>query len=85
MGVEFFIAIINTNIRKAIHIITIYKPWTLLLSTFINQLQKLLNPMPTYCVAVIIGDLNIDMFDQNLTQSNELKFFMNYYSMELQF
>ncbi len=32
-----------------------------------------------------MGDLNIDMFDQNLTQSNELKFFMNYHSMELQF
>jgi hypothetical protein len=85
LGVEFFIAIFNTNIRKAIHIITMYKPSTLLLSTFINQLQKLLNLMPTYCVAVIMGDLNIDMFDQNLTQSNELKFFMNYHSMELQF
>jgi hypothetical protein len=85
LGVELFIAIFNTNIRKATHIITIYKPSTLLLSTFINQLQKLLNLMPTYCVAVIMGDLNIGMFDQNLTQPNELKFFMNYHSMELQF
>jgi hypothetical protein len=31
--------------------------------------------MPTYCVAIIMGDLNIDMFDQNTTQPNELKFF----------
>jgi len=75
LGVEFIIAIFNTNIRKSIHIITIYKPSTLLLSRFINQLQKLLNLMPTYCVAIIMGDLNIDMFDQNLTQPNDLKFF----------
>jgi hypothetical protein len=75
LGVEFIIAIFNTNIIKAIHIITINKPSTLLLSTFINQLQKLLNLMPTYCVAIIMGDLNIDMFDQNTTQPNELKFF----------
>jgi hypothetical protein len=31
-----------------------------------------------------MDDLNIDMFDQNLTQPNELKNFMNYYSMEVQ-
>jgi hypothetical protein len=85
LGVEFIIAIFNTNIKKAIHIVTIYKPSILLLSTFINQLQKLLNLMPTYCVAIIMGDLNIDMFDQNLTQPNELKNFINYYLMELQF
>jgi hypothetical protein len=34
---------------------------------------------------IIIGDFNIDMFDQNLTQPNELQSFMDQYSMELQF
>ncbi len=54
-------------------------------SIFINQLQKLLNLMLTYFLVIIMGDFNIDMFDQNSTQPNELKFFMNHYSMELQF
>ncbi len=34
---------------------------------------------------IIIGNFNIDMFDQNLTQPNELQSFMDQYSMELQF
>jgi hypothetical protein len=29
--------------------------------------------MPTNCRIVIMGDFNIDMFDQNSTQQNELK------------
>ncbi len=62
----------NTNTKKVIHIIGIYKSPTLLFSTFINQLQKLLDVMPTYCPTVIMGDLNIDMFDQNSTQPNEI-------------
>jgi hypothetical protein len=83
LGVEFIISTFNANIRKAIHVITIYKPSTLLFSTFINQLQKLLDVMPTYYPTIIMGDFNIDMFNQNSTQPNELKIFMNQYSMEL--
>jgi hypothetical protein len=33
---------------------------------------------------MIIGDSNIDMFDQNLTQPNELNFFIDHYSMKFQ-
>jgi len=72
-----------TNTKKTIHVIAIYKPSTILFSTFINQLQKLLNLMLTYYPTIIMGDFNTDMFDQNSTQPNELKFFMNHYSMEL--
>jgi endonuclease/exonuclease/phosphatase family metal-dependent hydrolase len=49
----------------------------MIFSTFINQLQKLLDIMPTYCPTIIMGDFNIDMFDQNSTQQNKLKIFMN--------
>ncbi len=54
-------------------------------STFINQLQKLLNLMPMYCPTITMGGFNIDMLDQNSTQLNELGNFMKHYSMELQF
>jgi len=67
-GTEFITTTFNTNTGKAIHVIAIYKPSTLLFSTFINQLQMLLDVMPTYCPIVIMGDFNIDMFDQNSTQ-----------------
>jgi hypothetical protein len=76
LGVEFIMATFNTNIRKVIYVIAIYKPSTLLFSTFINRLQKLLDLMPTYCPTIIISDVNIDMmFDQHSTQPNELNFF----------
>ncbi len=41
--------------------------------------------MPMYCPTIIMGDLNIDMLDQNSTHLNELGNFMKHYSMELQF
>jgi hypothetical protein len=41
--------------------------------------------MITYCPTIIRGDFNIYKLDQNSTQPNELKFFMNHCSMELQF
>jgi hypothetical protein len=41
--------------------------------------------MPTYYPTVIMGDFNIDMFDRNSIQPNELKIFMNQYLMEFQF
>jgi hypothetical protein len=73
LGIEFIIATFNANTRQAIHVIAIYKPSTLLFSTFINQLQKLLDVMPTYYPTVIMGEFNIVMLDQNSTQPNELK------------
>jgi exonuclease III len=75
----------NANTRKAIHIITIYKPSTLSLSMFIIHFQKFLDLMPISHPMIIIGDFNINIFDQNSTQQNELQSFMDQYSMELQF
>jgi hypothetical protein len=73
LGVEYIATTFNANTRKAIHIIAIYKPSTLLFSTFVLYLQKFLDLMPTFCHTIIIGDVNIDMLDQNSTQPNELK------------
>jgi hypothetical protein len=41
--------------------------------------------MSISCPMIIIDDFNINMFDQNSTQPNELQNFMDQYSMELQF
>jgi len=85
LGVKYIATTFNANIRKAIHIITIYKPSKLSLSIFIIHLQKFLDLMPISCPTIIIGDFNINMFNQNSTQPNELKSFMDQYLMELQF
>jgi hypothetical protein len=85
LGDKYIVATFNANTRKAIHIITIYKPSTLSLSMFIIHFQKFLDLMPISCPTIIIDDFNINMFDQNSTQPNELQSFMDQYSMELQF
>ncbi len=86
LGVEYIVTTFNANIRKAIHIITIYKPSTLYLSMFIIHFQKFLDLMSISCLTIkIIDDFNINMFDQNSTQPNELQNFMKQYSTELQF
>jgi proteasome lid subunit RPN8/RPN11 len=51
---------------------------------FLVHLQQFLDVMPTSCPILIIGNFNIDMFDQNSTQPNELQTYLDYYSMELQ-
>ncbi len=85
LGVEYIAATFNANTRKAIHIVAIYKPSTLSLSMFILHLQKFFDLMPISCPTIIIGNFDIDMFDQNSTHPNELQSFMDQYSMELQF
>ncbi len=78
LGVEYIATTFNVNTRKAIHVITIYKPSTLTLSMFLVHFQQFLDVMPTSCSIVIIGDFNIDMLDQNSTQPNELQIFMDH-------
>jgi len=85
LGAKYIATTFNANIKRVIHIIAIYRPPTLSLSMFIIHLQQFLDLMPISCPTTIIGDFNINMFDQNSTQPNELQSFMDQYSMELQF
>jgi hypothetical protein len=82
---EYIVATFNENTRKVIHVIAIYKPSTLSLSMFIIHLQKFLDLLPISCPTIIIDNFNINMFDQNLTQPNELQSFMDQYSTKFQF
>ncbi len=74
LGPEFIITTFNTNTRKVIHVMAIYKHSILLFSTFINQLEKLLDLLLTYCPTITMDEFNIDMFNQNSTQLNKLIF-----------
>jgi hypothetical protein len=69
---KYIVATFNANTRKAIHIIAIYKPSTSSLSMFIIHLQFFLDLMPIFCPTIKIADYNINMFDQNSTQPNEV-------------
>ncbi len=62
-GVEYIVATLNANTRRAIHIIEIYTLSRLSLLMFVIHLQIFLDLMPISCPMIIIGDFNIDMFD----------------------
>ncbi len=61
LTVEYIATRFNENTRKNICLIIIYK-----FSTFIIAFE----PNTNVCPSMIIGDSNIDMLDQNLTQPN---------------
>ncbi len=84
LGLEYITTTFNANTRKVIHIVVIYRLSTLSLLMFVIHLQKFLDLMPISCPMIIIDDFNIDMFDWNSTQPNELQSFMDQYSMKLQ-
>jgi hypothetical protein len=65
LRVEYIAARFDANTRKIIHILAIYEPSTLSLSMFKIHFQKFLDLMPISCPIIIIGDFNINMFDQN--------------------
>jgi hypothetical protein len=44
---------------------------------FIIHLQKFLDRMWISCLTIVIGDFNINMFNQNSAQPNELQSFMD--------
>jgi hypothetical protein len=48
LGFEYIATTFNANIKKAIHIIAIYRPPTLYLSMFIIHFQKFLDLMPIF-------------------------------------
>jgi hypothetical protein len=52
-GAEFIVATFNKTTRQAIHIIAIYKPPSLLLTTFLSTLQKLISKSSTICPIII--------------------------------
>ncbi len=58
---KFIVASFNTNTRRAVHIIVVYKPPSLSLTFFLSTLQELISKSPTICSIVVLGDFNVDV------------------------
>ena len=65
--------------------IALYRPSTLPVTTFLNHLRHSLSTIPTSCPTTLLGDFNINMLNQNLSDVKELQHFMKFYNMYLQF
>jgi hypothetical protein len=60
-GAKFIVATFNKNTHRAIHIIVVYKPPSLSLTTFCSTFQKLISNSSTICPTIILSDFNVDV------------------------
>jgi len=55
------VASFNTNTRRVVDIIVVYKPLSLSFNIFLSTLQELISKSPTICSIVVLGDFNVDV------------------------
>jgi len=82
-GLEFIVASFNTNTRRIVHIIVVYKPPSLSL-TICSTLQELISKSPTICPIVVLRDFNVDVFKKQTFKVRDLFKFMTINKMKLQ-
>jgi endonuclease/exonuclease/phosphatase family metal-dependent hydrolase len=55
----------NINTQKIIHIVCVYKTHWYSISTFVNNLQIIIQQYPKHCPIIIMGDFNVDVLKDN--------------------
>jgi endonuclease/exonuclease/phosphatase family metal-dependent hydrolase len=60
-GSKYIATIFNINTGKEIHIIYVYKFHSCSISTFLNNLQTIIQKSPKHCPIIIMGDFNVDI------------------------
>jgi hypothetical protein len=83
-GANFIMSSFNENTSRAMNIIATYKPPTMQLCHYLDILKNILKLIPIDCPTFLLGDVNVDMFVENL-QSTTLKKFMLDYKLYLFF
>jgi hypothetical protein len=73
-GLKYIITF-NTNAPKAIHIVCVYRAHWCSISTFLNNLQTIIQESPEHCPVIIMLNFNVDILKDN----NQLKKNKNYY------
>jgi hypothetical protein len=74
---KFIVATFNENTHQAIHIIAIYKPPFLSLTTFLSTIEKLVSNSSTICPTIILDDFNVDILQKQTSKATHLFQFMN--------
>ncbi len=69
-----YITTFNINTRKTIHIVCVYKTHSCSISTFLNNLQTIIQQYPEHYPIIIMGDFNVNVLkDNNQTKKNKNK------------
>jgi len=56
-----YITTFNTNTRKTIYIVCVYKAHSCSIFTFLNNLQTIIQQSSKHCLIIIMGDFNVDI------------------------
>ncbi len=62
-GSEYII--FNINTWKEIHIVRVYRVRSCSISTFLNNLQTIIQQYPKHCPIIIMGDFNVEILKDN--------------------
>jgi exonuclease III len=60
-GSKYIATTFNTNRRKTIYIVCVYRVHSCSISTFLNNLETIIRKSLQHCPIIIMGDFNIDI------------------------
>ncbi len=72
-GLEYIITTSNINTRKLTHIVCVYRVHSCLVSTFLNNLQIIIQHYLEHCPIINMGDFNVDILKDNNQAKNKQK------------
>lgn len=61
---EYLVITFNANKQKVIHTTCVYRTHSCLVSTFVSNLQALIQNLPSCCPIIILRDFNIDNLEE---------------------
>jgi hypothetical protein len=64
-GSKYISTILNINTRKTIHIVCVYRTHSCSISTFLNNLQTIIQHSPKHCPIIIMKYINVDILKNN--------------------
>jgi len=72
-GLEYIITTFNINTWKSTHIVCVYRVHSCLVSTFLNNLQIIIQHYLEHCPIINMGDFNVDILKDNNQAKNKQK------------
>ncbi len=83
---KYTIANFNINTRKSIYCVCVYGVHSCSISTFLNNLQTIIQQSLEHCPIIIMGDLNVDILRDNSQPKIIIKLhFMDKFQLKSQF
>jgi len=72
-GSKYIAKTFNINTRKKKHIIRVYRTHSCLVSTFLNNLQTIIQHSPKHCPFIIMGNFNVDILKKKKPSKKKQK------------